>query len=371
MLDAPPRLDSICRNLLAGHSLDERIDLAMGDCRIQIRSNSGILVDQLRDYFGHCLTGEAMPDISVVAIEMTPPHLNLDFWDWKRDPGKLGRKDAVADIPGGRVVRKVRTDMQFLMGETHRLAVGPCLSNPNQIINFTISQYLSWLLRRGWLLCHAAGVAADGKGLAIAGMSGGGKSTLALNLISQGLNFVSNDRLLVRLDGSAAHMAGVPKLPRVNPGTLLHNADLTSILSAERAHELSDLAPDKLRTLEEKYDVDISRFYGPGRIEAGASLEAFVILNWNHGDGSTTQIRQVDLAKRPDLLAAVMKPPGPFHKTPQGWSTQNFGDLAPEPYLAHLSKTPIYEVCGGANFNRAATVCLELLSGGQCQGKPT
>ena len=49
---------------------------------------------------------------------------------------------------------------------------------------------------------HASCVAADGRAVLIAGPSGSGKSDLALRLLDQGFTLVSDDRTIVRKDGS-------------------------------------------------------------------------------------------------------------------------------------------------------------------------
>src|SRR5207237_28767 len=126
-----------------------------------------------------------------------------------------------ADTCDGRVVTKTRTGMQFLLSRNELVAIGPCRQNPNQIVNFIISQYLGRRVDEGWALCHAAGVALQDRGMGIAARAGAGKSTLALHLMSSGLSFMSNDRLLIRKFGPRTELAGVPKMPRVNPGTLL------------------------------------------------------------------------------------------------------------------------------------------------------
>ena len=48
---------------------------------------------------------------------------------------------------------------------------------------------------------HASSVAIDGRAILIAGVSGSGKSDLALRLIDRGFTLVSDDQTLVRRDG--------------------------------------------------------------------------------------------------------------------------------------------------------------------------
>ena len=136
----------------------DELTLALSGCTLRLRSNSTELLAVLADYFSHVASDPVTPDIDIIAIERDAPELAIDFIDWKREPGKTGRKDSYADLPGGRLVRKVRTGMVFLQSEGHRIAAGPCLKYNNQVINFINSQYMNWLQNRGWLICHAAGL---------------------------------------------------------------------------------------------------------------------------------------------------------------------------------------------------------------------
>jgi len=73
--------------------------------------------------------------------------------------------------------------------------------------------------RRDWQLCHAAAIAGGAGVVAFAGFSGGGKSTLMLQLMSAGdYRFVSNDRLLIAPCNNVVTALGIAKMPRVNPG---------------------------------------------------------------------------------------------------------------------------------------------------------
>jgi len=358
-----PTVRSLAARILAEHDPSFGLHLTVGPWHVRIESNSADLVDRLREYFRHFDDRPVEPDLVISAIEMPAPEFGLAFEDWKRDPGKVGRKDTYADLDDGRVCRKVRTGMQFLMADDLRLAVGPCLANDNQVINFVNSQYIAWKLHRGHVLCHAAAVASGDHGLAMAGFSGGGKSTLALHLLSGGLDFVSNDRLLVRRTRSDVEMSGVPKLPRINPGTALGNPDLVGILPDERRRALTALDPEDLWDLEEKYDVEIDTVFDQTRFRIEARLREFLILSWQRGTNGEPQIREVELEQRPDLLEAVMKSPGPFCKSPSGEWPKQMLSLDPEPYLDALRGVRIFEVAGGIDFDQAARFCLDLMPG--------
>jgi HprK-related kinase B len=334
----------------------QELYLELGDVGILLRSNSAPLVKLLREYFGTLVREAASAHTGLVirAFEAPPPDFGRPLQDWPRDVGKLGQKEQFFDLPDGRVVFKVRTQMQFLLGRTELVAVGRCLDNANQIINFINSQYISRRLNDGWSLCHAAGVAHAGRGIGIAARAGAGKSTLALHLLSSGLSFVSNDRLLIQRTEQGAEMAGIPKMPRVNPGTLLNNPDLAGILPPERERALAAQPREELWDLEEKYDVMVDAVYGPDRSVYRTSLTGLLILNWSWKDGAMpTEFKEVRLEQRSDLLDLVMKSPGVFHRDELGHSASETARPDPAGYLQVAQGLRVWEAKGAPNFELA------------------
>ncbi|MBR0138917.1 MAG: hypothetical protein IJM17_01370 [Firmicutes bacterium] len=63
------------------------------------------------------------------------------------------------------------------------------------------STFTRWAINNGHLLLHSACVGAEGKGLMISARGGGGKSTLAITALLTGLDFVSDDYILVNQQG--------------------------------------------------------------------------------------------------------------------------------------------------------------------------
>ena len=228
-------------NTLRGESelFEQLLDLDLGGYIMRIRSNNATLLERLKEYFAHVVSTTSTPDIEILAIESEVIASGLDFIDWAREPGKTGRKDACFDIQGARLVHKVRTGMLFLQSETSRIAAGPCLQNDNQVINFINSQYMNWLQQQGWLICHASALACQGQAFGIAGFSGGGKSTLMLHLLGHaGMSYLTNDRLFIRNTSEGVLSRGIPKLPRVNPGTIVHDPNLESLISSQQRESL-------------------------------------------------------------------------------------------------------------------------------------
>lgn len=366
---AVTRISALSRELERQYPARHALWLEFGGCRIQVRSNSEPLLAALRDYFGDLIQAgrTAKPDVLIRAYEAPPPRFGHALRDWPREAGKSGQKEQFFDLADGRVVFKVRTQMQFLLGHEDLVAVGPCLANNNQIINFINSQCISQRLHEGWSLCHAAGVAlhvpgGGGRGIGIAARAGAGKSTLALHLLSNGLSFVSNDRLLVKNSSARAEMAGIPKMPRVNPGTLLNNPDLHGILPADRQRELEQLSRAKIWDLEEKYDVLIDKVYGKGRTLYRADLVGLVILNWSWKDSSArTRFEPVELAERRDLLELVMKSPGVFHRDASGRSASDTSRPDPTSHLEAVRQTRVWEATGRPQFDLGVSFCRRLL----------
>ena len=343
----------------------EQLMLGLADCRLRIRSNSPELIHQLGDYFDFVRSNDDIADIEVIAIDSDVLDTGIDFIDWAREPGKTGRKDAYHDLPGARLVYKVRTGMLFLQSETLRIAAGPCRQYDNQVINFINSQYMNWLQQRDWLICHAAALCAGNRGVVMAGFSGGGKSTLMLHMLERDRTaFLSNDRVFIRRVDGALRMRGIAKLPRINPGTLLNNPRLHMLATPQQLQRWDSMATDELWHLEEKYDVPVARVYGDDRIRLDGPLTSLLILNWRRDSDATPSLERVDLDERTDLLAAVMKSPGPFYQYADG---RFFSDGTPfdeGAYLQALAGIPAYEVTGGIDFGAIAEQChRELLSG--------
>ena len=361
----------LSRELERQYPAPHELRLEFGGCLILVLSNSEELLASLREYFGDLVqpgAGHAADaaDVQIRALEAAPPDFGYAFREWPREAGKAGQKEQFFDLRDGRVVFKVRTGMQFLLGRSDLVAVGPCLANSNQIINFINSQCISERLHEGWSLCHASGVARPSplgaRGIGIAARAGAGKSTLALHLMSSGLCFLSNDRLLIKDTGHGAEMAGIPKMPRVNPGTLLNNPDLHGILPAARRQELAQLSREQIWNLEEKYDVLVGQVYGKGRTLYRASLTGLLILNWSWADSSApTRFEVVELDERRDLLDLVMKSPGVFHRDPAGQSAADTARPEPARYLEAVRHTPVWEATGRPQFELGVSFCRGLL----------
>ena len=278
-------------------------------------------IEQLTRYFSHVVGPASEPDIEIIAIEREQPELDIEFIDWKREPGKSGRKDSYHDFPGGRLVRKVRTGMVFLQSRRSVSPPGPCIRYDNQVINFINAQYMNWLQNRGWLICHAAGLVHRAITLGIAGFSGGGKSTLMLHMMENPRDQLPDQRPPVHpLRRCHGPGRGHPQAAPGEPGH--HRPQSTPAFSdpvRRAASHCSRMPNEQLWELEEKYDVLIDQVYGQGPRHHRRRRWA---PSWcSTGSATATShwsCKKVDLSERRDLLGAIMKSPGPFYQFADG-----------------------------------------------------
>jgi HprK-related kinase B len=351
----------LIREFREKYPADHLLNLKFGNCKIQVLLNNQALRDELTDYYAPFVCSSGHPDISITVHEAPPPVLSLPFTVYLPDPGKTKIKEEYADLPDGRIVRKRLTGMVFIFGYGENLAIGPCQKNPNQVVNFINNRHIEWELCRGCLLGHAAGVVWKDRGLALAGFSGTGKSTLALHIMNHGAVFISNDRLMIEKQGEGLIMFGVAKLPRINPGTILNNPSLIRIMSYEEQEEFSGLPKEVLWNLEHKYDAPIEECFGKDRFVLDAPMNALVILNWKSG-GGPLKVQKIDPGKRLDLLPAFMKSTGLFFTPLEGCAM-------PEPsvqnYVDFLRRCPMLEFSGGIDFEAAAQACVSFLETGR------
>ena len=332
----------------------EPIWIGVGGIRIKLLCTAP-LFDQLKRYYRDALVPAGVAATTVEVLDGQSLAAALTWTDWAREPGKTGRKDAIFELHDGRLVYKVRTGVTFLQSPDDAIAFGPCKDHPNQVVNFVNTQILNIGLRAEWQICHAAAVTDGERSLAIAGLSGGGKSTSVLRVMDiPGTSFVTNDRLLVRAGQPYPQALGIPKEPRINPGTILHNPRLHQMLDAARLAELSKMPTDELWQLEEKHDLIVSDIYGSDRVQYETQLTDFWVLNWNRDSQDATQLIEVDISTRPDLLSAIMKSAGPFYQKTNGHFLRDDEPCIASDYLNALAGVRIKEITGSVDFDALA-----------------
>jgi HprK-related kinase B len=331
--------------------------LRFEDCRIRIDSNSESVIRYLARYFRAFAQEPGCADITVSILDGDPPAIDSRAFTVCRQRTDVPvNKEAYLDLSDGRVVRNLHTGMMFLFGHHDHWVIGECERNMQQVINFIDDCFIEWRLARGGDLLHAAGVARDHRGLAIAGAPGKGKSTLALHLIDRGMDFISNDRLILDASLPGLRMYGIAKQLRTNPGLLVNHPQLEALLDQAQRNRLQHCSPEELWSLEERFDVDVEECFGPGRHVLLARLSDLVVVNWDHS-AEPMRMNRIDLAKRDDLMGVVAKPPGVFHLAPV---KPEVSALEIDRLCRLLAATPVYEITGGVDFSAAVEACLSL-----------
>ena len=270
------------------------IALQFGSCTVAVESvDAGILAKLSRyfDGFAEELTAEHRPRtvIRIIEAEPTEPEEGLIPWVEKG-------KESFLDLPSGRMVRKVRTGVTISIQEDSWSSVwtmrGPVDHNFSQVVNMIGNAYGLHLIDRGGSMIHASAVCNDeGRTVAIMGQSGMGKSSVAVRLMEQGFDYISNDRVILdpHLADAGVTAYGLPKLPRVNPGTLLDSEQTRIILDPVSRDRYELMSREELWQVEHKHDLEVERVLGRRWLLSG-ELAAALVLNWHHsGEGLRLQ----------------------------------------------------------------------------------
>jgi HprK-related kinase B len=334
----------------------ENIRLSFADMCVTVHSNEAMLLASLADYYRSYLKIGSTPSTSldVYVLEESAVGEELKWLEVPREGGKQGRKEGYLDIEGGRWIKKFKTGMAFLQRPEKTVAVGPCTANLAQIVNFINNQFLNHYLRQGYTLGHASGFSVNGEVTAFAAGSGGGKSTLMLRCLENTERaFLTNDRILLKKTEQGTATIGLAKLPRVNPGTLLHSDRLRHILPESRQETLRQIPQSELWSLEEKYDVQIEDDYGPNRVQLAGNMARLIMLDWSLDSVEPTALARVNLSEQPDAIEGLRKRPGPFYQDNNG----DFADLnvidSVEHYTSELANVHVYRLTGNVDFDRA------------------
>jgi HprK-related kinase B len=312
------------------------LHLGFGDVRVDVTGEEKLL-RRLAGYFGGFVAQSAsatsLPS-TLALVEGTAPEPGIALTPWDSRG-----KDSFGDIDGYRLVRKDRTGVLIQVHGRDWTMQGPLSRNFSQVVNVIGAMYGLRVLARGCAMVHASYVARDGKGLAVVGQSGTGKSSVAVRLLEEGFEFVSNDRLILELNGKDVIGHGLPKLPRVNPGTLLAGAQTRRILDEEARRRYSAMPAEELWAVEDKYDLDVSQALGR-RWLLSAPVAGILMLEWRFGNSglAVTRLRPEQALA---ALRGVSKDFGSFDQLLCRRTDTALRDAA--------ERVPVFRITGGAD----------------------
>jgi HprK-related kinase B len=290
----------------AAHPVSATLRLQFAEYRIDVETNSLRLAGRLQSYFSGYLALQATPaQVHLQAVVGVPDFdaSKMRLWSRPSTPNRLP-KESYHDTAGVRHILKNRTGVLISLSERGGASiVGALDEHANQVVNLIGTLFGLSLLAQGYVMVHASAIVHTGRGdaLVFIGNSGSGKSSLALQLIERGgYDFLSNDRVLMRKEKGVVRVAGLPKKPRVNPGTLLASESLSRLVPRPRRRAYEQLPREELWRLEEKTDVDVERELGAGS-RLTARLGKIYSLEWRSGGHGFAQ-RELD---DPGALAAM------------------------------------------------------------------
>lgn len=268
-------------------SISATVQLRFIDVRVDVHTNSLRLASRLSSYFRGFLATSGDPDTTITAIA-GPAHYDASrLQPWRPKPDRVP-KESYYDDGSTRVILKNRTGILITVSPFGCTVAGDVEQHWNQVVNLIGTQFGIAMQDAGYAMVHASAVAVSGgnDALIFLGNSGSGKTSLALQLIEQGGHeYVSNDRVLMKPVGEAVDVVGIPKKPRVNPGTMLASERLRRFVSLPRRHRYEALPSDKLWDLEDKTDVDVESALGV-RWRLNATLARAYSLEWKpRGEG--------------------------------------------------------------------------------------
>lgn len=353
----------------SGFSADHRLLLDLHGVKIRVNTDSDEVAGLLRDYYADYLAAGGPEDggADCYRIDAHQRWIKVDHDELAIyvEQGKTKPKEAFLDDPdtGLRLMLKVRSGVLALLGRRHIRVAGDLVGFINQLNNIINAVFIIDRMDAGYTLFHASALARGDRGMIVSGRSGAGKSSAAIWTLEHGISIISNDRLLARRapgEGTGAiPMLGVPKKPRINPGTIVGNPKLHGMMTPAELARYRAMPMEELWHVEHKYDLEVKAVFGPQAEQATAMLHAAFFLDWEVGGGDY----HCDLLPReryPEFYRAVFKDGGVFDLNNRETS------LKPEheaEYQRVLEGIPVYHVTGGVSFESLVESILQSARG--------
>lgn len=284
------------------------------DFRIDVATNSLRAAKRLQSYFRiYQAVPAGEPNMRLCVVRARPEYDDTRLQVWERSAGTRPPKESYYDRGGVRFILKNRTGVLIKLGEGEAAIIGDIDRHLNQAVNLIGTLFGLSLVDRGYAMLHASAVARtdNGEATIFLGNSGSGKSSLALYIIERGgYDYVSNDRVLLKVGRGTVHVVGLPKKPRVNPGTLLASARLSGLLRPGKRTAYEGMDAADLWHVEDKHDVDVTRSLGARERLEGRVVKA-LSLEWKPS-GRGLRIEPLVLAEALAAMQHTAKDFGPF-----------------------------------------------------------
>jgi len=338
----------------SGFTPDHRLLLDLHGVTIEVNTDADQVAANLRAYYADYLAedqgAEACYRVDAHQRWITVDQNELAIY---REAGKTKPKEAFLDDAdsGLRLMLKVRSGVLALLGRGHVRVAGDLVSLSNQLINIINAIFINDRMDAGYTLFHASALARGDRGMIVSGRSGAGKSSAAIWTLDHGISIISNDRLLARRDSGAdagsIPMLGVPKKPRINPGTIVGNPKLHGMMDPAELARYQAMPREELWHVEHKFDLDVKSVFGPGAERATAMLHAAFFIDWAVESSDPCRCGLLPRERYPEFYRAVFKDGGVFDLRNSETSLKPHHEAE---YERVLEGIPVYHVTGGVSF---------------------
>lgn len=245
----------------------------IGHVKLNLGSNHSKLLDCLYSYFQYivCDTNDTCEEISIIILSFDQKE-PLPFVYPQDSQVFLGGTNAkyfsykellITEFPSlGRVV--INKSKGKFLGFTY---ASQLLSSDTDLEDFL---HPLWELFRhyGLYSYHSGAICYKEHGLLIAGKSGRGKTTLTIDLISHGFEFLSDDRCLLREAGNSIEIIGFGEPVRIYPPNATHIEELAYLKDYDH---------------KSKYALSVETVY-PELIRRDCPLSGIIFPSWSPGE---------------------------------------------------------------------------------------
>lgn len=283
-------------------ALPHEVELSVGHLRLHVRLGDEDIYNQLLRYYKPFVcSDDHEPEVEV---SQWASHDGVDeeyckemyVYGWNRpavydekmlldQPREKGpaKQSFYTLSTGTLVVYRKRSDIVYYLKKKRYYAVGDLQSRMGELHNLVSFAYTQTLRSLGYIALHASAMSINGRGIGFAGTGGMGKTTAALTFLEMGFDYITNDRLLVKssvVESGEVVVSGVPKWPRVNPGSLLTLPKLRTLVEKSKRKKYKKMSWDTLWAVEDKHDVHVPEIYGIKKLTMYATLDTLCIFTW-------------------------------------------------------------------------------------------
>lgn len=346
-----------------GFTPDHRLLLDLHGVTIEVNTDADEVAAVLRSYYADYLAADQFAEARYrVDAHQRWITVDRDELSIYVEAGKTKPKEAFLDDAGAglRLMLKVRSGVLALLGRRHVRVAGDLVRFSNQLNNIINAVFIIDRMDAGYTLFHASALARGDRGMIVSGRSGAGKSSAAIWTLDHGLSIISNDRLLARrapgAGTGAIPMLGVPKKPRINPGTIVGNPKLHGMMDPAELARYRAMPKAELWHVEHKFDLDVKSVFGPEAEQATAMLHAAFFIDWEVESSEPCRCGPLPRERYPEFYRAVFKDGGVFDLSNSETSLKPHHEAE---YERVLEGIPVHHVTGGVSFEALVESILE------------